>query len=59
VVIFLNDLPPLDSLSKDRWKVYKIEYDNEGASELKYMSLQECADEAKKNFKRKKVDKIQ
>jgi len=44
VVIFSNDLPPLDCLSKDRWKVYKIEYDNEGSSKLKYMSQEDCVD---------------
>ena len=38
VVVFSNDLPPFDYLSKDRWAVYRINYDTEGASNLQQLS---------------------
>jgi hypothetical protein len=38
VVVFSNDLPPLRFLSRDRWKIYKIEYDTSGTSSLKLIS---------------------
>jgi hypothetical protein len=44
VVVFSNDLPPLTSLSEDRWKIYNIEYDSSGTSSLKLMSQKDCAE---------------
>lgn len=52
VVVFSNDLPPLRSLSRDRWKIYKIEYDTSGTSSLKLMSQKDCAE-------LKKIDNIE
>ena len=44
IVVFSNDLPPLKSLSMDRWKIYRIEYDSSGTSRLKLMSQKDCVD---------------
>ena len=44
VVIFSNDPPPMHFLSKDRWAIYRINYDTEGASNLQQISQEDCAD---------------
>ena len=41
VVVFSNDLPPLHCLSRDRWEIYRINYDTAGASNLQQISKED------------------
>jgi hypothetical protein len=43
VVVFSNALPPFECLSKDRWEIYRINYNNEGASNLQRLSNENYA----------------
>ena len=44
VVVFSNNPPLTYILSKDKWQIYKIEYNNEGISYLKGMDIKECTE---------------
>jgi hypothetical protein len=42
IVVFSNNPPPTHVLSKDKWQIYKIEYNSKGISCLQSITIEEC-----------------